>query len=179
LVAPHVQQEGAISQLDHLGLVAVRPNDATQFPGLAVIVAVDDVGLEGVAVGDLVVAGDDEAAALELNADAWSGGVPGPVRLLDVFGDLDRLRPGDAVVSALRDPDGTCALALALDDLGLGVLAEVVRQQQPDGAGALIDDGTRVAAGVVAVIPDDLCRRPGLAAVGTAAEQQVDVAGVA
>ena len=69
----------------------------------------------------LAVARDQQPAALELDADAGAGGVPRPVGLLHVLGDLDRLRPGRAVVGALRDPDGARALALAADDLRLGV----------------------------------------------------------
>ena len=69
-------------------------------------------------------------------------------------------------------------LTRAIKDHSLGIAAEVVGQKKPDGAGARIDDGAGIAAGVVAVVPDDLRLRPRLAAVETALEQQIDVAGI-
>src|SRR5262249_37062029 len=65
------------------------------------------------------------------------------------------------------------------EDPRLGVAAEVVGHEEPDGPGLAIDDGAGVAAGVVAVVPDDLRLAPRPAAVGAAAQEQVDVATVA
>src|SRR5262249_58780305 len=118
--------------------------------------------------GHLAVTGDEEPAAPELDADARSGGVPRPVRLLDVLRDLDRSGPRHAVVGRFRHPDGARPPALAVDNLRLGIDAEVVRQQQPDGAGGALDDRTGVAAGVRPVVPDDCRLFPGLAAVEAA-----------
>src|SRR5438094_39412 len=73
-----------------------------------------------------VVAGDDEPAAGELDADAGTGGVPRPTGFLHVLRDLDRLAPVGAIVGALADPDGARTFALAVDNHPLGVAAEVV-----------------------------------------------------
>jgi hypothetical protein len=54
-----------------------------------------------------------------------------------------------------------------------------VGHQQPHRASLLIDDRARVAAGVVRFVPDDLELAPGLAAVGAAAQDEVDVPRVA
>src|SRR5262249_32157986 len=48
-----------------------------------------------------------------------------------------------------------------------------------DGAGAGVEDRAGVAAGVRPVVPDDLGLAPGLAAVGAALQEQIDVAGIA
>jgi hypothetical protein len=59
-------------------------------------------------------------------------------------------------------------LAGLIDNLRLGVLAQVVREQEPDCTCIAIDDGAGVTAGIFGVIPDDLCVAPRLSAVGAA-----------
>ena len=57
--------------------------------------------------------------------------------------------------------------------------AQIVRHQQPDDSSLPIDDRTRIAASVGAVVPDDLGLAPSFAAVVAALQKHIDSAGVA
>src|SRR5205085_1439204 len=162
----------------HLALVGGRPDHAAHFPGLAVIVAEDHVGVRSFRAGLVGVTGHHQPARAGLNANAGTSGYPGPVGLLGAGGDVYRLRPGQSVILTFADPDGPGPLARSVHDGGLLVHAQVVGQEQPDGAGGAVHHRAGIAAGVVALIPDDLYWQPGLAAVGAALEHQVDVARV-
>src|SRR5438132_6285577 len=125
-----------------------------------------------------MVARDDEPPAFELNAAYGAGRVPRPSRIAHVLGDFDGLRPADSVVVALGDPDGAVLLALAVFDLPLCLVTEVLGEGQPDGAGVAVDDGAGVADGVGAEVGDNLQALPGRAVVQAALENHVDVAGI-
>src|SRR5205823_1379539 len=56
-----------------------------------------------------VIAGYEQTAASQLDSVSGPGGVPGPVRLLDVFGDLLRFRPRCPIVAAASNPNGPFA----------------------------------------------------------------------
>src|SRR5947209_13073188 len=93
-VTADVEQERTVRPLHHLLLVALGTDAAAEFPGLAAIVAEDDVRLLRLADSHDVVARHDQSARLGLDADARARSVPRPVRLLHVTGDLDWLGPG-------------------------------------------------------------------------------------
>ena len=110
---------------------------------------------------------------------------PGPVAyqvqfgFLGVLSDVSSLCPRRAVVVAVGDPDGAGAGFVGGLELVAGGLAGVLGEQQPDGSGVAVEDGGGVADGVLGVVGDDLDGFPGCAVVEAAAEEQVDVAGVA
>jgi hypothetical protein len=52
-------------------------------------------------------------------------------------------------------------------------------EQQPYFASTAVNYWTRIAAGVLAVIPHNLRLAPGTSSIGTTFEQQVDVPGIA
>ncbi|GGT52039.1 hypothetical protein GCM10010256_05720 [Streptomyces coeruleorubidus] len=84
------------------------------------------------------------------------------------------------VAAALHEhPAALLGRDLAAHDPGLRHLAAVVGGEQHDGAGARVDDGSRVAPGVAVPGRDDGERAPGAAAVRRAPQDDVDVAGVA
>src|SRR5262249_47492865 len=145
----------------------------------AVVVAVNDVRALDLRPLHGVVAGNDEPAAPRLHTAARARGVPGPVRGLGRRRDVCGLRPGGAVVRAFQQPHGPRTLARAVEDLPLGVLAEVAGQGQPDSPVAPIEDGTGVADGVGTVVPDDRHGLPGRAAVQAALPNEIDIAAVA
>ena len=116
---------------------------------------------------------------LDLDADPRPGGVPAPGRILRRGSDLHRFGPGDAVIVGARHPYRAGALALLVDDLGLVIHAEIMGQQQPHRAGVAVDHGTRVAAGVGAIVPDYRLRAPRAAAVARTFHEHVNVTGIA
>jgi hypothetical protein len=56
---------------------------------------------DGAYSGTHFVTRDDEPARFQLSVEARPGGVPGPVRRLDVFGEVHRLGTGDAILDAV------------------------------------------------------------------------------
>src|SRR5439155_8265161 len=120
------------------------------------------------AVGEagVVIAGDDEAAAAQLDSVAGTGGVPGPAGQLHLRGDFGGRSPGDAIVAAAGDPDG----AVARTGLALGDVAGVAGEQQQNGAGFSFDHRGRVADGVGFRVRDDLHGEPDAAVVAAATE---------
>ena len=116
----------------------------------------------------------DSSVAL---AVARTGGVPGPGGILDLAGDLARLRPTLALVPAAGDPHG--ARRLALDDQVLGAVGEVLAEQQPHDAGVAVQHRRRVAVGVGAGAHDQPLRLPAPPAVEAAPHHQVDITGIA
>src|SRR5439155_6422487 len=81
---PHVQKDRAVGQLHRLRFVTHGTDDAAECPGPPSVVAEDDVRLAGPPAGRLAVAWDQEAAALQLDTNPRTGGVPRPARHLDV-----------------------------------------------------------------------------------------------
>ena len=146
----HVEQQGAFAtgQLHDLRLIHLRGHRAAELPGLAVVVAVDDMGaaFDGgaapSAVGALerIVARNYQAAPvramLNLYSDSRPCRIPAPGRVFRRGGDVRRRSPCLAVV------------------------------QEPDGPGLLVQHRAGVAASVRAVVPDHLLGAPGLAAIG-------------
>jgi hypothetical protein len=65
-----------------------------------------------------------------------------------------------------------------VDDVSFLVLAEIVRGEKPERARGFVEHETGIPAGVDAVVPDHLQRAPGLAAIGRAFVDEIDVAGV-
>src|SRR5690606_19258832 len=132
---------------------------------------------------DRVVAGNDQpafaGAVRDLNSDARAGRIPAPFGILGARSYVDRRGPRFALVIDAAYPHGACPLVGVALDLYFVVAPEIVRQQQPDCPGGVVDDGTRVAAGVLSVGPEHRLRAPGGAAVGGTAEHEVDVARIA
>ena len=177
-----VEHHRAVFQFDRFALVEPVLRFGADFPGLSVVVAVDDmavVGLRPARRQRLVVARYDQAAfvlaALELNARAGACGVPAPVLQLYRSGDFLRRAPGLSVVVGVGDKDATRILPVAGPDLSLVNLGTVPSVQAPDPAGRLIHDGAGVARHVTLFVEDDDLVSPGLAAIFTAADDAVDV----
>src|SRR5262245_57876221 len=125
-----------------------------------------------------MVARHHQPAVFKLDAAAGPRGVPRPAFGLDRRRDVDRLRPGGAVVLAVTEQHLARAGAGAALVLGLGVATRVAGQGQPDTAGATVEDRAGVADGVAPGVSDELKRAPGLAAIGAAPQHHVDVARV-
>jgi DNA/RNA-binding domain of Phe-tRNA-synthetase-like protein len=100
--------------------------------------------------------------ALLQQQGAETRGIPGPVRLLHLPGDLDRLCPCDPVVLTPCNPDGARPLTGAVHDHPLAVAAAVMGQEQPDRTRPGVDHGTGVASRIRTVVPHDLRLPPGL-----------------
>jgi len=170
---PHAQQQGAVGQLDRFALVHVTLDVPAELERLSAVVAVERVGAAYPPslrlVLDAVVAREDEPAlvrpASKLDAVPGPGGVPGPVALLDLRGDLRRCRPRTPVIVAAGHEDAVV----------------VAGERQDDSSAAAIDDRAGVSDGdllLAALLVDDLLLRPGRPAVLATADQQVDVARV-
>src|SRR5688572_17571911 len=98
----HEQRAAAVEELDHLALIHFRSDRGAFRPGAAVIVGVDGMRAAAewrafTAVHIAVITGHDKSAGmrafLNLDADAWTGRVPAPCRILCGGSNLDRLRP--------------------------------------------------------------------------------------
>ena len=184
-----VEHEGAVGELDDLVLVHAGPDRRSGLPGLPVVVGVDRDGLHRAAGGpDRVLLHQAPGVGAVLNLDALARGreARGPrVVLRDVRGDR-AVRPGPAVVRGGRHLGLNDAPVLrvgaglrAAPALVVGLDVEV-----EDRARLVVDDVARVGvadllAGLRALV-DVGGRRPGLAAVGGAAlDDVVRVGGVA
>ena len=184
-----VEHEGAVGELNDLVLIHAGPDRRAGLPGLPVVVGVDRDGLHRAAGGpDRVLLHQAPGVGPVLNLDALARGreTRGPrVVLRDVRGD-GAVRPGPAVVRGGRH--------LGLDDapvvrVGAGLRAAPalvvgLDVEVEDRARLVVDDVARVGvadllAGLRALV-DVGGRRPGLAAVGGAAlDDVVRVGGVA
>src|SRR5262249_52952159 len=147
--------------------------DAPDLPSGSAIVAIDHVRVASGRAG-VVVAGDDETSATELDAVAWARCVPGPAGALDLGGDFGRRAPGSAVVCAASDPDSS----VLFRGLRLRHLPGVAGEKEKDRSGLALDHGGWVADGVAAHVGDNLHGLPRLAVIEAAAEKEVDIAGV-
>src|SRR5690606_23348059 len=78
-VVAHVQNERVGRDLGDLAFVDPAADDPADRPGRAVVVAVNDVRLRVLRPRDEVIAGNHQAPAGKLDADAGTGGVTGPV----------------------------------------------------------------------------------------------------
>ena len=184
-----VEHEGAVGELDDLVLIHAGPDRRAGLPGLPVVVGVDRDRLHRAAGGpDRVLLHQAPGVRAVLNLDALARGreTRGPRLVLrDVRGD-GAVRPGPAVVRGGRH--------LGLDDapvvrVGAGLRAAPalvvgLDVEVEDRARLVVDDVARVGvadllAGLRALV-DVGGRRPGLAAVGGAAlDDVVRVGGVA
>ena len=77
-----------------------------------------------------------------------------------------------------HDPDRPGALGCLIDDLPLMVMSEIVRGQQHQSTGGMIDHDTGVAAGVEPVVAEHDHIAPGPTIVFRPTHEDVDVAGV-
>ena len=130
-----------------------------------------------------VIAGDHQSSSVfttaKLNAVAGSGGVPRPGGFLGGGGDLARRAPRCSVVVAGCCPDGARGGTGLINDRSLVIRSQVVSHEEVNGAGGFLKNGARVAAGVGLVIPHNRKGAPGLTAISTPAQNQVDITGVA
>ncbi len=154
-----------------------------QLPGLAVVIRVDDVRVVAFRARLDVIAGDDQPALVrpvfELYAAARAGGVPRPIRSLDVRGDFPWLAPGLAVILGAGHKHPPRILAAQGNDVCLAIIAPVPRHQQPDDARLAVHHRARVAAGVARIVPDDTLCAPGAAIVLRPLHEQINITRVA
>ena len=134
--------------------------------------------MPGLAAKSRMVARNHQSPGLpQLNPIPRTRRVPRPIRPADLIRNLHRRGPRRAIVLTPRDPHR--ADAFAVFDHLLGDLAAVACHQQNDVTGRLIHHGRGIADRVVAKIRNSLHRLPCLAAIETAAKQQVDIARIA
>ena len=139
-VVAAVDVEAAIIQLRHCALIGAGFNIASKLPGSASVVAVDDMGMVRVAAAvqveaDDMVARDDQAAGVKLDAVTGAGSIPGPLRIFDGSGNIARFAPRLAIINAVRDPDSAGRLAFA--NQCFATIGQIFAEGQPDGAGLL------------------------------------------
>ena len=192
--APHVEHDAAVCQFDHHCLVRVDPfgraryRDVAAVPVIAGIIAING-RRHARAMGVAASTGrephrHDQAAALELDAVRGTGRQHLPVELaaegLECLGDLDRLRPGQAVIVAaeveaagILETKDRMHRAGAIGEQRAVVVGHLVvgRQFLLERHGVLLLRARHVS--------EPVGLAPGPAAVGAAAEQDVDRAPVA
>src|ERR1035437_4710031 len=117
-------------------------------------------------------------AVLNLYPYSRSCRIPAPGGVFGRGGDIHRRCPRLSVVVTPGDPDSSRASGFALLDLRFARVPGIMSQQEPDGPGRFIRDRAGIAACVRAIIPNHLWLAPGLAPIGGALQQQVDVAGI-
>jgi hypothetical protein len=184
VIIPHVQKEPPVGQFDDFGFIDLVPRrTAPKGPCCAMIVAVHDMGVVALRFRLDVVACHHQPPGMwtvpDLDAAARAGRIPGPVRLLDLRRDFQGGRPRNPLIRGGLHKDPPRVRAFPVDDLPLVIRTKIPGRKQPDRAGPFIHDGTGIAAGVPAVIPDHLLRRPRTAMINGPAYQQVNVARVA
>src|SRR5438876_1970189 len=103
-----------------------------------------------------MVTGNNQSARmgpfLKSNSHTRPGGVPSPLALLCGPSNLDRSGPCRTVILAFTHPHRSSTLRFLLGNVVLVVLTKVVCHQQPDSSGAPVDDRTRIATRVCAVV---------------------------
>ena len=183
---PHVEHQVAVFELRDGAFVAVALPFAADGPRLAVVVGVDQVriGTRALAVlEESVVAGDYDAALvsalLKLDGVAGACGVPRPVFAFDGRGDLAGGGPSQSVVVGVEHEDAAGVLGRTGVDVLFVVRTVVPSGEQQDAARFAVYDRRRVAADVARVVPDGDDVAPRAAAVGRAAQYEVDVARIA
>ena len=137
------------------------------------------VAVEGVTAIHLarlrVITGDEQPAGRKLDADARPRAIPAPIRPATRGGEIPRSRPRQAVIRAVRQPDGGWGRAFSGHDLFFGRLARTAREGQPDRARVAVHHGAGIAQGVLPEIRNLLLGQPGLAPIRAAAQDEINV----
>ncbi len=190
-----VEEDAAIGEFDGGGFVGDVPfafagqGDIASFPGGAVVVRIDR-GRNGGAVGVSAGAsgdpdGDEQAAGGEADAVAGASGEDLPViaraEAFEGAGDFAGGGPGDAVVVRL---DMERAHVLQAEDevdgaAGLAGYGDGIVVSDFAGRREVLREGDGVLGFGAGDGGDDALRRPGFAAIGGAAEDDIDGAPVA
>ena len=184
-VVPHVQQQRAVCEFGDRAFVPAALRNGSQLPRAALVVGEEQlrIGFDPAAVFQPFVVGRNDdppfvgRAAFD-DGVARTGGVPGPLRVLDSGGDLFGTAPGSSVVFGAEHENTPRIDARAVFDLPLAVAAAVPRRQHDDPSAAE-NRGSRIAAGVASVVPDRRDRAPGTPVIFRTAHHEVDVAAVA
>ena len=145
-VVAAVDVEAAITQLRHCALIGAGFYIASKLPGCASVVAKDDMGMVRVAAAvqveaDDMVARDDQAAGVKLDAVTGAGSIPGPLRIFDRLGYFARFGPSLAIINTVGDPNSARRLAFA--DQRFAAIGKILAEQQPDGSCLPFDHGAR------------------------------------